>query len=315
LALGPTLIAAVVSGTSDSGILDSANPIIVGLDLPATCQINALLMATWNVTDSHPGDTHVGLFRLSDNSEYKAWQVPNTHAPQVGWTQDELGSFQYAFIAYDAYGNYSGPAYGDYSLVATPPPCVEGVALSTYALDFGTVVHPAPVSQSFTLTNTSEGSCPGTVSGTISEACGAFSVSPASYNLAQGESVTVTVTFAGNHSGQSVCEVLTSHGSVVCSVNDVVDAADMAASFSLSAAHPNPFNPTTTLRYALPETGMASLKVYDLQGGLKVTLVNGLQSAGQHEVLVEGGLWSSGVYVAVLEAAGRQSAQKLILSK
>jgi hypothetical protein len=44
------------------------------------------------------------------------------------------------------------------------------------------------------------------------------------------------------------------------------EAARQPSAYSLAEAYPNPFNPTTTIRYALPEPAVVSLKVYDLVG-------------------------------------------------
>ena len=42
----------------------------------------------------------------------------------------------------------------------------------------------------------------------------------------------------------------------------------LPAEFALHAAYPNPFNPSTTISFDLPETGKVSLNVYDLKGAL-----------------------------------------------
>lgn len=51
---------------------------------------------------------------------------------------------------------------------------------------------------------------------------------------------------------------------------------------------PNPFNPTTTLKYAVPAEAMVKLHVYDLQGRLVRELVNQAQERGWHESLWDG---------------------------
>jgi hypothetical protein len=82
---------------------------------------------------------------------------------------------------------------------------------------------------------------------------------------------------------------------------------------------PNPFNPTTTLRYTLPAPCEATLSIYDAAGRLVVTLVDReRQEAGQHV-----GMWSgldsrgrsvpSGVYFSVLTAGKERLSNKMIL--
>ena len=51
-------------------------------------------------------------------------------------------------------------------------------------------------------------------------------------------------------------------------------------SFSLSQNSPNPFNSSTVIRFALPETQDVALSVYNLTGQKVTTLANGLREAG-----------------------------------
>jgi len=85
-----------------------------------------------------------------------------------------------------------------------------------------------------------------------------------------------------------------------------------AAGLSLGAA-PNPFNPTTVLRYDVPAAGRATLRVYDLGGRLVETLLDAEVAAGPGEVIWRPEDAGSGTYVARLEAGGRVARQKLML--
>ena len=53
----------------------------------------------------------------------------------------------------------------------------------------------------------------------------------------------------------------------------------------LGRAYPNPFNPQTTIEYALPSAQNARLAVYDLSGRLVRILVDGPEAAGRHAVV------------------------------
>jgi hypothetical protein len=72
--------------------------------------------------------------------------------------------------------------------------------------------------------------------------------------------------------------------------------------YGLSQNFPNPFNPTTTIRYDLPVGCKVSLKIYDILGNEVQTLVNGEQAAGYKEIRFDGSSLASGVYIYRLTA-------------
>lgn len=88
--------------------------------------------------------------------------------------------------------------------------------------------------------------------------------------------------------------------------------ARLPTSYSLDINYPNPFNPTTTIRYALPEDSFTELRIYDLLGREIRTLVNGNEAAGYKKVQWDGkdslgNPASSGMYVYQLLARSRES--------
>ncbi len=95
-----------------------------------------------------------------------------------------------------------------------------------------------------------------------------------------------------------------------------VETADEAPEeMSVIAAHPNPFNPSTTIEYVLPDACDITLTVYSITGQKVATLVDGPLSAGTHSVVFDGSNLASGVYLARLEAGGRVSTGKMLLVK
>ncbi len=80
-------------------------------------------------------------------------------------------------------------------------------------------------------------------------------------------------------------------------------ASNLPASFQLEQNHPNPFNPATTIRFALPNDQFVTLKVYDNLGKLVATLVNGRVKAGQHSIRFDATGLASGLYWYRLETA------------
>jgi hypothetical protein len=84
--------------------------------------------------------------------------------------------------------------------------------------------------------------------------------------------------------------------------------------------YPNPFNPATELRYQLSQPAHARLAVYDLQGKRVRLLVDQQLPGGEHQVRWDGKdqtghAMPSGVYVVRLTAAGKVSAQKIVLAR
>ncbi len=86
-------------------------------------------------------------------------------------------------------------------------------------------------------------------------------------------------------------------------------------SFKLYPPHPNPFNPSTTISYALPEACEVELIVYDIRGREVRTLVNQQQSPGVHEVTFDGSDLASGIYVYHIEAGEYERVNKMVLLK
>jgi hypothetical protein len=85
--------------------------------------------------------------------------------------------------------------------------------------------------------------------------------------------------------------------------------------FKLFANYPNPFNPTTTIRYHLPRASVVQLKVFDILGREVATLVNSRQDRGEHTVEMNAGRLASGVYFYRLEASGFVSVKRMLVVK
>ena len=85
--------------------------------------------------------------------------------------------------------------------------------------------------------------------------------------------------------------------------------------FYLSQNYPNPFNPTTTISYEIPKKSFITLKVYDILGKERKTLVEENQSAGQYEFKFFAGDLQSGVYFYVLTANSETGVQTKIAKK
>jgi hypothetical protein len=80
--------------------------------------------------------------------------------------------------------------------------------------------------------------------------------------------------------------------------------------------YPNPFNPSTTLRFRLPEQMQVRVQVYDILGRRVSTLINDeVRQAGVHTIRFDASRQSSGMYFAVFEIGNRRFVQKMMLIK
>ncbi len=85
--------------------------------------------------------------------------------------------------------------------------------------------------------------------------------------------------------------------------------------FVLYPAYPNPFNPSTTIRFDLPAEGFITLSVYDITGKLVETLINEVLQKGSHNILWQPQNLPSGNYFVQLKSRNRTFTKKLTLLK
>jgi hypothetical protein len=85
--------------------------------------------------------------------------------------------------------------------------------------------------------------------------------------------------------------------------------------YFLAQNHPNPFNPTTTINYQIPELSFVTIKVYDVLGSEVVTLVNEEKTIGSYEVELNGRDLTSGIYIYRITAGTYVETKKMVLLK
>ncbi len=97
------------------------------------------------------------------------------------------------------------------------------------------------------------------------------------------------------------------------SVNLIVDYREaLPATFRLSQNHPNPFNPSTSIHYAVPVRCRVKLAVYDVRGRIVQVLKDDIHSPGTHSVEWNASQCASGVYWCCMEATGLADRQQRI---
>lgn len=95
----------------------------------------------------------------------------------------------------------------------------------------------------------------------------------------------------------------------------------LPVSFTLNQNYPNPFNPVTAIAYTVPEGAQnVTLTIYNAQGQLVSTLVNGTAATGAHSAVwdshtANGNLAPNGIYLYKLTIDGQSLAHKMVLLK
>jgi len=145
-----------------------------------------------------------------------------------------------------------------------------------------------------------EGLAPGTYTVTVDKL---------GYNETASNSASVS--YNGSTTGNPV------NANVDLSINDVTGVPQTSTlqptKFMLEQNFPNPFNPSTTINYALNQSGIVTLKVYNLLGQEVRTLVNGFQNAGSYHTTFNAQGLSSGIYFYRLQSQNIIHTRKMIL--
>ncbi|OQY38844.1 MAG: hypothetical protein B6226_03035 [Candidatus Cloacimonetes bacterium 4572_65] len=98
------------------------------------------------------------------------------------------------------------------------------------------------------------------------------------------------------------------------------DESPLPVITELKGNYPNPFNPETTVRYAVKENGQVSLKIFNIKGQLVKTLVNQEVKAGNHAIVWNGKNSfgtdvATGIYMYRLETKTYNQTKKMMLMK
>ncbi|HEX7071380.1 MAG TPA: T9SS type A sorting domain-containing protein, partial [Rhodothermales bacterium] len=99
-----------------------------------------------------------------------------------------------------------------------------------------------------------------------------------------------------------------------------IAAREIPTEFELGSNYPNPFNPTTTFSYSLPETGKVTIQIFDITGRRVRVLVNEEKEAGIYKVQWDGrndagAQVASGMYLYQIRSGSFVDAKKMMLVK
>jgi hypothetical protein len=214
---------------------------------------------------------------------------------------------------------YDGISYASINGTPTAPM----IAVSRTSINFRTVPIGTTKKDSILVSN------PGTADlqiTAISSSNARFTFVPATMKLAPSGSAYLVVTFAPQdtsvqsgsiilaHNASGSPDTIAVNGKGGSTVAVERDKTQIPTEYTLSQNYPNPFNPTTKISYTIPQSSFVTLKVYDMLGREKQTLVNGYQAANRYSIDFNASKLSSGVYFYQLKtSSGFTEIKKMVL--
>ena len=128
---------------------------------------------------------------------------------------------------------------------------------------------------------------------------------------------TLTAPIAGNYTVNAghKSPLVWDSASVNITLTGVQENHSHPAEYKLYNNYPNPFNPSTTIKYSIPEASFTSIKIYDVVGNEVSSLVNENKPAGLYEVEFNASNLSSGIYYYVIQVGSFRETKKMILLK
>jgi hypothetical protein len=98
-------------------------------------------------------------------------------------------------------------------------------------------------------------------------------------------------------------------------LSDVQSSTMKNYEFRLYSNYPNPFNPSTTIKFEIAKAGHVTLKIYDVLGKEVRTLVDEIKTAGAYDVMFTMNNLPSGVYFYKMTSGTRTEVKKMVLMK
>jgi hypothetical protein len=123
----------------------------------------------------------------------------------------------------------------------------------------------------------------------------------------------IRVTDLSNHRIFDVSDSVFTIG-IVPAVENIMNE-NIPIEYHLIQNFPNPFNPSTTFKYQIPELSFVTLKIYDVLGNEIEKLVNEVKPAGSYDIEFEATQLPSGIYFYRLQAGDYIETKKMVLMK
>lgn len=122
-----------------------------------------------------------------------------------------------------------------------------------------------------------------------------------------------TVAFVQNDLGMKEVLNCASARTLITALNNV--SSEIPNEFALHQNFPNPFNPSTTIGFTLPQKGHVKLAIFNVLGKEVSTVINQALNAGEYRIDFNGEMLSSGVYYYNLTAKDVNITRSMILLK
>jgi len=205
------------------------------------------------------------------------------------------------------------------------PPQLPVIKLSRSVIDFGSVDPGSNNEQTFKVSNLNTGRSDLVISNiTIDDSN--FRINDTSGVIVIGGEKNFIVTFSPfktntTFAGQlriysNAADVVTIRLEGNTNPVSIISESDIPAlDYGLSLNYPNPFNPTTTIKFALPKSSKVLLSVYNLSGEEIIHLLDEEKNAGYHKVIWDASGFTSGLYFYRLQAGDFVQTRKMVLLK
>jgi hypothetical protein len=220
-------------------------------------------------------------------------------------------------------GTYSVGAGSEDGYVVSINPPVAILAVEPDTLNFGSVLVGRSSEAELLLRNSGTDSL---VVISVLSPSGFSTVATLPWILSPNSEVSIPVTFtpalALDYSDTLwvVSSAPASPAMVIVTGTGLANAVDdlngsLPVKFSLYPPYPNPFNPTTTLSFDLPQTDFITLSIFDVSGRLVAVPARGRYSAGHYRIEYNGTALASGTYFARFQGSTYGTSRKLVLMK
>lgn len=119
------------------------------------------------------------------------------------------------------------------------------------------------------------------------------------------------------HSDCTVILTPTGSGTITLPI-EILDSVALPTEFAIETAFPNPFNPTTNIKYGIPERSSVKIVLFNVQGQIINTLFDNSQEAGWYTItwnglLTDGNIAPAGIYfMKILSSSNNKTDFKTI---